>query len=151
MQNKVDIKNKKAYFEFEILDKIEAGIQLKGTEVKSIRKGKASIKEAFCFFHKAELYVKSMTITEYEKGNIYNHDPARPKKLLLKKRELKKLRERVQEKGLTIVPLRLYFNDRGVAKLEIGLAKGKKIYDKRETMKEKDQKRAIERELKKRH
>jgi len=151
MQDKVDIKNKKAYFEFEILDKIEAGIQLKGTEVKSIRKGKASIKEAFCFFHKAELYAKSMTITEYEKGNIYNHDPARPKKLLLKKRELKKLRERVQEKGLTIVPLRLYFNDRGVAKLEIGLAKGKKIYDKRETMKEKDQKRAIERELKKRH
>ncbi len=151
MQDKVDIKNKKAFFEFDILEKFEAGIELKGTEVKSIRRGKASIKEAYCYFHIGELYVKNINITEYAKGNIYHHDPTRVRKLLMKKRELRKLGEKVREKSHTIVPLRLYLNKRGVAKLEIGLARGKKRHDKREAMKEKDQKRAIERELKKRH
>ena len=150
-QDQVNIKNKKAFFEFEIQDKVEAGIELRGTEVKSIREGKASIKEAYCFFHKGELYIKNMNVTEYEKGNIYNHEPTRQRKLLLKKRELQKLNEKVKEKGLTIVPLRLYFNSRGVAKLEIGVAKGKKVYDKRDSIKEKDTKRDIERQLKRKY
>ncbi|MBQ0788706.1 MAG: SsrA-binding protein SmpB [Oceanihabitans sp.] len=146
MQNTVNIKNKKARFEYEILDKYTAGIVLTGTEIKSIRDSKASITESFCEFNeKGELFVINMTIQEYVYGNYYNHAPKAERKLLLNKRELKKLEKDVNTKGLTIVPLRLFLNDRGLAKLVVALAKGKKLYDKRETMKDNDNKRDLAR------
>ncbi|WP_452229534.1 MULTISPECIES: SsrA-binding protein SmpB [unclassified Lacinutrix] len=146
MQNKVNIKNKKARFEYEILDKYTAGIVLTGTEIKSIRDSKASITESFCEFNeKGELFVINMTIQEYVYGNYYNHAPKAERKLLLNKRELKKLEKDVNTKGLTIVPLRLFLNERGLAKLVVALAKGKKLYDKRETMKDSDNKRDLAR------
>ncbi len=146
MQNTVNIKNKKARFEYEILDKYTAGIVLTGTEIKSIRDSKASITESFCEFNeKGELFVINMTIQEYVYGNYYNHAPKAERKLLLNKRELKKLEKDVNTKGLTIVPLRLFLNERGLAKLVVALAKGKKLYDKRETMKDSDNKRDLAR------
>lgn len=146
MQNRVNIKNKKAKFEFEILDKYTAGIVLTGTEIKSIRQSKASIAESFCEFNdKGELFIINMTIEEYAFGNYYNHKPKAERKLLLNKRELKKLQKDVQAKGLTIVPLLLYINDNGYAKLEIALARGKKLYDKRDTIKDRDTKRQLDR------
>ena len=146
MQNQVNIKNKRAKFEFEILDKYTAGIVLSGTEIKSIRQSKASIAESFCEFNEAgELFIVNMTIEEYAFGNYYNHKPKAERKLLLNRRELKKLQKDVQAKGLTIVPLLLFINENGLAKLEIALAKGKKIYDKRETMKDRDTKRQLDR------
>lgn len=146
MQKQVNIKNKKAKFEYEILDKYTAGIVLSGTEIKSIRQSKASIAESFCEFNDAgELFIINMTIEEYAFGNYYNHKPKAERKLLLNKRELKKLQKDVQAKGLTIVPLLLYINDNGLAKLEIALAKGKKIYDKRDTIKDRDTKRQLDR------
>ncbi|QRM90883.1 SsrA-binding protein SmpB [Lacinutrix sp. WUR7] len=146
MQNTVNIKNKKARFEYEILDKYTAGIVLTGTEIKSIRDSKASIAESFCEFNdKGELFVINMTIQEYVYGNYYNHAPKAERKLLLNKRELKKLEKEVNTKGLTIVPLRLFLNERGLAKLVVALAKGKKLYDKRETMKDNDNKRDLAR------
>jgi len=146
MQNTVNIKNKKARFEYEILDKYTAGIVLTGTEIKSIRDSKASITESFCEFNeKGELFVINMTIQEYVYGNYYNHAPKAERKLLLNKRELKKLEKDVNTKGLTIVPLRLFLNEKGLAKLVVALAKGKKLYDKRETMKDSDNKRDLAR------
>ena len=146
MQNTVNIKNKKARFEYEILDKYTAGIVLTGTEIKSIRDSKASITESFCEFNaKNELFVINMTIQEYVYGNYYNHRPKAERKLLLNKRELKKLFKDVSTKGLTIVPLRLFLNEKGLAKLDIALAKGKKLFDKRETMKDNDNKRDLAR------
>lgn len=146
MQNTVNIKNKKARFEYDILDKYTAGIVLTGTEIKSIRDSKASITESFCEFNeKGELFVINMTIQEYIYGNYYNHAPKAERKLLLNKRELKKLEKDVNTKGLTIVPLRLFLNERGLAKLVVALAKGKKLYDKRETMKDSDNKRDLAR------
>lgn len=146
MQKQVKIKNKKAKFEYEILDKYTAGIVLSGTEIKSIRQSKASIAESFCEFNDAgELFIINMTIEEYAFGNYYNHKPKAERKLLLNKRELKKLQKDVQAKGLTIVPLLLFINDTGLAKLEIALAKGKKIYDKRDTIKDRDTKRQLDR------
>jgi SsrA-binding protein len=146
MQNKVNILNKKARFEFEILDKFTAGIVLTGTEIKSIRLSKASIAESFCEFNEfGELFIINMTIEEYAWGTHYNHKPKASRKLLLNKRELKKLEKEVKNVGLTIVPLRLFLNEKGYAKLEIALAKGKKLYDKRETMKDRDNKRDLDR------
>ncbi|MGB1308573.1 MAG: SsrA-binding protein SmpB [Oceanihabitans sp.] len=146
MQKKVNILNKKAKFEYEILDKYTAGIVLTGTEIKSIRDSKASIAESFCEFNEQrELFVINMTIQEYVYGNYYNHRPKAERKLLLNKRELKKLEKDVNTKGLTIVPLRLFLNEKGLAKLDIALAKGKKLFDKRDTIKDRDNKRDLDR------
>lgn len=146
MQNPVKIQNKKARFEYEILDKYTAGIVLTGTEIKSIRLSKASIAESFCEFNEGgELFIINMTIEPYEFGTHYNHKPKAERKLLLNKSELRKLQKEVQTKGLTIVPLLLFLNEKGYAKLEIALAKGKKLYDKRETIKDRDNKRDLDR------
>lgn len=146
MQKTVNIQNKKARFLYEILDKYTAGIVLTGTEIKSIRSSKASIAESFCEFNdKGELFVINMTVEEYAFGNYYNHRPKAERKLLLNKRELKKLLKEVQASGLTIIPLRLFINDKGLAKLDIALAKGKKLFDKRETIKDRDNKRDLDR------
>ena len=146
MQKKVNILNKKARFQYEILDKYSAGIVLTGTEIKSIRDSKASIAESFCEFNdQSELFVVNMTIEEYIYGTYYNHKPKATRKLLLNKKELKKLNKEVQNTGLTIIPLRLFINDKGYAKLEIALAKGKKLFDKRETIKDRDNKRDLDR------
>ena len=146
MQKNVNIQNKKARFLYEILDKYTAGIVLTGTEIKSIRSSKASIAESFCEFNeKGELFVINMTIEEYAFGNYYNHRPKAERKLLLNKKELKKLLKEVQNTGLTIIPLKLFINEKGYAKLDIALAKGKKLYDKRETIKDRDNKRDLDR------
>ncbi len=146
MQKNINIQNKKAHFQYEILDRYTAGIVLTGTEIKSIRSSKASIAESFCEFNdRGELFVINATIEEYAFGNYYNHRPKAERKLLLNKKELKKLNKDSQNKGLTIIPLRLFINDRGYAKLEIALAKGKKLYDKRETIKDRDNKRDLDR------
>lgn len=146
MQPKVNIKNKKARFEYEILDTYTAGIQLTGTEIKSIRTSKARITESFCEFNvKGELFVINMFIEEYVNGNIYNHKPKSERRLLLNKRELKKLQKEVQNVGLTIIPLKLFLTDKGWAKLEIALCKGKKLHDKRNTLKDRDSKRDLDR------
>jgi len=146
MQKKVNILNKKAKFQYEILDKYTAGIVLTGTEIKSIRDSKASIAESFCEFNdRSELFVINMTIQEYVFGNYYNHKPKAERKLLLNRRELKKLEKEVNTSGLTIIPLRLFINEKGLAKLDIALAKGKKLYDKRETIKDRDNKRNLDR------
>lgn len=130
--------NRKAKFNFELIESFDAGLMLTGTEVKALREGKVSMVDSFCYFLRGELYAKNLHIGEYKHGNIYNHEPMRVRKLLLNKRELKKLEFKVKEKGLTIVPYRIFFNDRGFAKVEISLARGKKSYDKRETLKERD-------------
>ena len=139
--------NKKARHDYFIEDTIEAGISLAGTEVKSVRMGHCSIKEAFIRIDKGEVYIYGMHISPYEKGNIFNKDPLRVKKLLLHKQQIRKLIGNSAEKGYTIVPLQVYFRD-GRAKIEIGLAKGKKLYDKRQDIAKKDQKREAEKELK---
>jgi SsrA-binding protein len=141
----ISIKNRKATFEYSILADFSAGIQLTGTEIKSIRAAKASINEAFCVLVKTELFVRNMFIEEYAQGNIYNHEPKRDRKLLLKRTELNKLQTKLKDKGLTVVPLQLYINEKGLAKLDIALAKGKKLYDKRESLKDKDVKRDLAR------
>jgi len=142
----VNIQNKKARFLYEILDKYTAGIVLTGTEIKSIRNSKASIAESFCEFNEqGELFVINMTIEEYIYGTYYNHKPKAERKLLLNKKELKKLQKEVQNKGLTIIPLKLFINEKGYAKLNIALAKGKKLFDKRETIKDRDNKRNLDR------
>jgi len=146
MQNTINIKNKRARFDYEILDKFTAGIVLGGTEIKSIRLGKASLSQSFCEFNDSgELFVINMQIDEYSHGSYYNHKPKAERKLLLNKRELKKLRREVTTSGLTIVPLNLFLNDRGLAKINIALAKGKKLYDKRDTIKDRDNKRDLSR------
>jgi len=141
MQKKINIQNKKARFEYEILDKYIAGIQLTGTEIKSIRASKARITESFCeFSENGELFVINMFIEEYLYGHAYNHKPKSERKLLLNKKELKKLQKEVQNVGLTIVPLKLFLTDKGWAKLEIALCKGKKNYDKREVIRDRENK-----------
>lgn len=141
----ISIKNKKAYFDYFLLEEYEAGIVLTGTEIKSIREGKASFVDSFCAFENGELFVKNLHISEYTLGTHYNHDPKRDRKLLLNRRELKKLEIKTREKGLTIIPFLLFINEKGLAKLKIALAKGKHSYDKRETLKNKDIKREIDR------
>ncbi len=145
-QKKINIQNKKAKFEYEILDTYDAGIMLVGTEIKSIREGKATITESFCEFNdRAELFVINMYVDEYTHASYFNHQMRRERKLLLNKKELKKLHKEVKNTGLTIVPLRLYLNDKGLAKLKIALCKGKKLHDKRNSLKDKDNKRDLDR------
>lgn len=141
----INIKNRKASFEYHILNTYTAGLSLLGTEIKSIRNNKANISDAYCTFVDEELYVKNLHISEYANGGYNNHEPKRDRKLLLNKIEINKLLVKVKEKGNSIIPIRLFINQTGRCKLEISLAKGKKIYDKRESIKEKDQKREIDR------
>ena len=145
IQKNVKIKNRKARFEYEILDKFIAGIVLAGTEIKAIREGKASIAESFCEFHNNELFVINMTVQEYSHASAFSHNPKSERKLLLNRNELKKLEKEVRNSGLTIIPLLLFTNDRGFAKMQIALCKGKKEYDKRDTIKDRDSKRNLSR------
>ena len=146
--SKVDIKNKKARFLYEFLDDYTAGISLTGTEIKSIRNGKASIMEAYCVIENGECYVRNMYIAEYENGTHYNHAPRRDRKLLLNKIEIRKLQKKLKNEGLTIVTSKLFISDKNLAKLNIHLAKGKKIHDKRQDLKDKDNKRTLDRVMK---
>jgi len=141
----INIKNRKASFEYELINKFIAGISLKGTEIKSIRNNKANISDAYCIFIDNILIVKNLHISEYTNGGYLNHEPKRDRTLLLNKQEIHKILGKVKEKGNSIIPIRLFINEKGKAKLEIALAKGKKIYDKRESIKKKDQKREIDR------
>ena len=143
--NDINIRNKRAGYEYELLDKYIAGLVLKGTEIKSIKEGKVNLQDGYCYFNNGELFVKAVTINPYTQGTHYNHEAGRERKLLLKRSELKKLEGKVEEKGLTLVPVRLFINDRGFAKLEIALARGKKIHDKRDSIKERDVKRELRR------
>ncbi|HRP54599.1 SsrA-binding protein SmpB [Agriterribacter sp.] len=140
-----NIRNRSAYYEYHIDDKYVAGLVLTGTEVKSLREGRASFNDSYCYFHKGELWIKSLHIAEYSHGTYHNHEPLRERKLLLNKKELKKLESKLKEKGYTIVPLSIFFSDKGLAKIEIGLGKGKKMHDKRETIKARDSEREIKR------
>jgi SsrA-binding protein len=142
-QDKVVIKNKKAEFEYFLLQTYTAGIMLTGTEVKSIREGKASLSDAYCILTNGELWVKNLHISEYKQGSYANHDPKRLRKLLLNKGELRKIESKMKEKGTTIIPVQLFFNERSIAKLDIALARGKKSFDKRESIKKKDMDREI--------
>tara|TARA_B110000046_G_scaffold35749_2_gene39119 strand:+ start:84966 stop:85427 length:462 start_codon:yes stop_codon:yes gene_type:complete len=148
LSKEVNIRNKKASFLYEFLEKFEAGIQLKGTEIKSIRMGKASIKEGYCAFKNGELFVYNINITPYENASFTNHESKRARKLLLHKQEIDKLIKKKKDVGLTIIPTLLFINKKGYAKLNIALVKGKKIADKRESLKEKDAKRQMDRALK---
>jgi len=141
----MELSNRKAYYEYHFEDKYIAGMVLSGTEIKSIRAGKVSFNDSYCIFDKAELYVKSLHIAEYIFGNINNHIPMQERKLLLRKRELKKLENKIKEKGYTIIPLKIFITEKGFAKIEIGLGKGKKIFDKRETIKARETDRDVKR------
>lgn len=141
----VNIRNRQAGYEYELLDKYVAGIVLTGTEIKSIREGKVNLQDGYGYFNNGELFVKGVNITPYAQGTHYNHEATRERKLLLKRAELKKLEARTEEKGLTLVPTRLFINDRGFAKMEIALGRGKKMHDKRDSIKERDAKRELNR------
>ena len=147
-QQQVYIKNRPVTFEYSIEDKLTAGIILTGSEIKSVREGKVSFNDSYCFFHDGELWVKSLHIAEYVNAGYAGHDPVRERKLLLNKKELRKWAQKMKEKGLTIVPLAMYINEKGYAKLDIGLAKGKKTHDKRESIKKRDTEREMKRFLK---
>ncbi|HEV7780440.1 MAG TPA: SsrA-binding protein SmpB [Chitinophagaceae bacterium] len=147
MSKAEEIKNRSVYHEYFIDAKYEAGMVLLGTEVKSLRDGRASFNDSYCQIHKGELWLKSLHIAEYTHGTVNNHDPVRDRKLLLEKREIRKIEAKLKEKGYTLVPLRIYFKER-LAKIEIGLAKGKKLHDKRESIKQKDVQREMKRFLK---
>ena len=147
-QKKINVRNKRAAFDYEILEEYTAGIVLAGTEIKSIRAGKVSMVDTFCYFDKGELWVRGINIAEYAWGTCNNHAPRRDRKLLLTARELEKLRRASQDRGLTIVELRLFLNDRGLAKIVVGLARGRKSYDKREYLKENDAKREMDKAMK---
>ena len=140
-KSRIEIKNKKASFEYEFIERFTAGIVLSGTEIKSIRAGKASLVDSYCYFSGLELYVKNMNVAEYWWGSYNRHDPRRDRKLLLTKKELRKLARAVQEKGLTIIPVKLFIADNGYAKLDLALARGKREFDKRQTIKDKDMRR----------
>lgn len=144
----IKIKNRKVTFEYELIERFVAGIILLGTEIKSIRGGKVNLTESYCQFYQGELYVKNMHISEYDLGTCNNHEARRDRKLLLNRKELAKLEKKLKESGLTIVCVKLFVNDRGLAKLEIALARGKKTYDKRESLKQKDSKREMDRVMK---
>ncbi|NLA49188.1 MAG: SsrA-binding protein SmpB [Bacteroidales bacterium] len=143
------IKNRKASHDYEFLEKFMAGIVLTGTEIKSIRLGKAALVDSYCFFRNNELFIRGMHIAEYYWGNLNNHDPLRERKLLLKKRELTRIERKVKESGLTIIATKVFINDRGLAKAEIAIARGKKEYDKREAIKRRDSERELDRMMKK--
>ncbi|RIV27626.1 SsrA-binding protein SmpB [Fibrisoma montanum] len=146
ISKQVDIRNRRASFEYSFLETYTAGIALTGTEIKSVRQGKVNLQDAYCLFLGDELFIRQMNISLYTEGTYYNHEPLRDRKLLLTKREMRRLNEKLKDQGLTIVPVRLFTNDRGFAKLEIALAKGKKLYDKRESIKERDVEREMQRE-----
>jgi len=148
ISSQINIKNKRASFEYHLLDKYVAGIRLLGTEIKSIREGKANINDSFCAFFEDGLYIRNMHIAEYSFGSFYNHESKRDRQLLLNKKELKKIKEKGEEKGYTIVPLRIFISERGFAKVEIAVAQGKKDFDKRETIKDRDSKRELDRVMK---
>jgi SsrA-binding protein len=141
----ISIKNRQAGFEYELLDKYVAGIVLTGTEIKSIREGKVNLQDGYCYVNNGEVFVKGINITPYAQGTHYNHEATRERKLLLKRSEIKKLEGKVEEKGLTLVPVKLFINDRGFAKLEIALGRGKKLHDKRTSIKEREAKRELDR------
>lgn len=141
----VEILNKRAKYEYHFIDTYEAGIMLVGTEIKSIRKNEANLRDAYCVFKKGELWVKSLFIAEYKYGNVHNHEARRDRKLLLRKSELRKLEKKIKERGFTIVPFRIFITERGFAKVEIALAQGKKSFDKRHSIKERDNKRDLDR------
>ena len=143
--NDINIKNRRAKYEYEFIDTYMAGIVLKRTEIKSIREGKVNLQDGYCYFKRGELFAKNIHISPYTQGSFYNHEEDRERKLLLKRQELVKLESKMNEKGLTIIPFRLFINDRGLAKMEIALAKGKKIHDKRDSIKDKDMKREMDR------
>jgi SsrA-binding protein len=143
-----ELKNRSAYYEYAIEDKFIAGMVLTGTEIKSIRGGKVSFNDAFCYFSKGELFVKSLHIAEYSHGTYANHDPLRERKLLLERKELRKMEKKLQERGYTIIPLRIFINDKGLAKMEIGLGKGKKLHDKRDSIKQREADRELRRNFK---
>lgn len=143
--NNIQIKNRKASYEYSFIEKFDAGMVLKGSEIKSIREGKASITEAYCIINKGELFIKGMNISPFKESSFNAHEPTRERKLLLKTKEISKLKTKTEEKGLTIVPIRIYLSQRGFAKLEIALAQGKKIFDKRDSIKKKDQDRELKR------
>ncbi|GAA4296708.1 SsrA-binding protein SmpB [Nibribacter koreensis] len=146
LQKTVSIVNRRASYEYSFIVKYTAGIMLKGTEIKSIREGNVNLTDGYCTFHGLELILHQVTIAKYTEGTHYNHEPTRDRKLLLNKRELKQLKEKAQEQGVTIIPLRLFISERGFAKVEIALAKGKKLFDKRDDIKERDIKREMARE-----
>lgn len=148
MKNDIQIKNKRAYFDYNIIEKYDAGLALLGTEIKAIRQGKANMTDAFCMFIGNVLYVRNLHISEYSHSSFHHHDIKRDRILLLQKKELKKLKFRSEEKGYTIVPLRIFTNDRGFAKIEIALAQGKKEFDKRDSIKDRESKREMDRVLK---
>lgn len=148
MAYEVYIKNRPATFEYAIEDKLDAGMVLTGSEIKSIRMSKVSFNDAYCFFHKGELWIKSLHIAAYENAGYAGHDPMRERKLLLQKKELRKWQQKIKEKGYTIIPLAVYVNEKGFAKIEIGLGKGKKLHDKRESIKSRDAEREMKRFLK---
>jgi len=141
--NDINIRNRQAGFEYELLDKYVAGLVLRGTEIKSIREAKVNLQDGYCYFNNGELFAKGITIDQYKQGTHYNHEAQRERKLLLKRTELVKIEKRVEEKGLTLVPLRLFINDRGYAKLEIAIGRGKKLHDKRNTIKDREAKREL--------
>jgi len=147
MSDNINIKNKRAYYEYHILEKYVAGIQLLGTEIKSLRAGKASIAEAYCYIKGHELFIKSMHIAEYDPASYNNHEPLRERKLLLNRIELKKIEKKLKNQGLTVIPLKVFINDGGKAKVEIALVQGKKLHDKRHSIKEKDLKRDHDRKM----
>ena len=138
-----EIRNRQAYYDYFIEDKYDAGMVLTGTEVKSLRAGRASFNDSYCYFHRGEMWIKSLHIAEYSHGTSSNHDPLRERKLLLNKKELRKIESKIKEKGVTVVPLRIFFSEKGLAKIEVGLGKGKKLYDKRETIKQRDNQREM--------
>jgi SsrA-binding protein len=147
LSNTVNIENRRARFDFQFLDKLVAGIVLTGTEIKSIREGKAALSDSYCYFVNGELFVKNLHITEYSEASFKNHDPLRERKLLLNKNELNKLSKKIKDAGLTIIPTRLFINEKGYAKMEIALAKGKKLFDKREDIKKRDVERESQRKF----
>ena len=147
-QNAINIKNKRARFEYHLLDTFIAGIQLSGTEIKSIRRNKASILEAYCIFSKGEMWIRNMHITEYENGSCDKQSPRSDRKLLLKRKEINKIEKFLKDKGNTVIPLKVFISEKGWAKMEIALAQGKKLHDKRHDLKEKDDKRDMDRAMK---
>jgi len=147
INNKVNIENRRAKFDYQFLEKLVAGLVLTGTEIKSIREGKAALVDSYCYFRNNELFIRNMHIAEYSEGTHYNHEPNRERKLLLSKPELNKMQKKLKDQGLTIVPIRLFISDSGYAKLEIALAKGKKEFDKRESIKKRDTEREANRKF----
>jgi SsrA-binding protein len=143
--NDINIKNRQAGYEYELLDRYVAGMVLRGTEIKSIREGKVNLQDGYCYMNRGEIFVKGITITPYAQGTHYNHEAGRERKLLLKRSEIKKLEGKIEEKGLTVVVTRLFVNERGLAKIEIAVGRGKKLHDKRDSMRERDAKRELDR------